>query len=458
LSRKVQPIHIYGFLPKRNCGKCGVTTCLAFAAKLASGEATPDLCPFLTPQSRARISALIMPPVRPVAIASSKITVEVGGEEGLFRHDGGFRREARIAYPIDLTLNHTEITGKVSYVESIVLERMDSKLSVDLYIVDLRMLPPKLVEDKLAAIRRVTDKPLILKANSMDAYDSALKFLRDEKPAVMIDLSTISIEELARMRSIRDYPIVIMVDSIDPLEEALTRIEGMGLDKVIIGIRCPDVRKLLKYVSSVRVKGVEGDRKFGYPILVDVGEATHPYGCIAILAAVLLRYASILVLPRSIAREGVEGLLVFKQSLYMDPKKPRTVDPGLYEVGMPSRSSPVIVTSNYALTFYIVRKALEVSGIGCWILAVDTGGLSVASAIGGGKFTAKQIVEAIQAHRDRIDPREVLVILPGLASHIKPEIEAVGFNVVVGPIKARDIPVFVKSLKYGESSSHRFNG
>jgi len=458
LSRKIQPIHIYGLLPKRNCGRCGVTTCLAFAAKLASGEATPDLCPFLTPQSKARISALIMPPVRPIAVASSKITVEVGGEEGLFRHDGGFRREARIAYPIDLTSNHTETIAEVSSIESIVVERMDSKLSVDLYLADLGALSPELLEDRLAALRRATDKPLILKASSVNTYDSALKFLKDEKPAVMIDPSTIPIEELTRIRSIGDYPIVIAADGIDPLKEALTRIEGIGLDRVIIGIRCPDVRKLLRYASSVRMKCVEGDRRLGYPILVDVGEATHPYGCVAILAAALLRYASILVLPRSIAREGVEGLLVFKQSLYMDPKKPRIVDPGLYEVGVPSRSSPVIVTSNYALTFYIVRKALEVSGMGCWILAVDTGGLSVASAIGGGRFTAGQVVEAIQAHRDRIDLREVLVILPGLASHIKPEIEAVGFNVMVGPDKARDIPVFMRSLEYGESPNHRFNG
>ncbi|MEM1559262.1 MAG: (Fe-S)-binding protein, partial [Candidatus Bathyarchaeia archaeon] len=102
MSRKVQPLQIYMLLPRRNCGRCGVTTCLAFAAKLTSGEATPDLCPFLTPQSKAKISALIMPPVRPIPISSLSSTIEVGGEEGLFRHDGGFRREARLAYTIDL--------------------------------------------------------------------------------------------------------------------------------------------------------------------------------------------------------------------------------------------------------------------------------------------------------------------------------------------------------------------
>lgn len=446
---RVQPIQIYMLLPKRNCGRCGVTTCLAFAAKLANGEATPDLCPFLTSQAKAQISALTMPPVRVVSISSSSVTLEVGGEEGLFRHDGGFRREARVAYPIYLSSSYREMIDIVSSIESIVLDRIGSKLSVDLYLVDLRRLDLDLIGDGLNTLRRVTDKPLILRADNLKVYLSALRFLEDEKPAIMIDPSIIPLERLIDERSIRDYPIVVLTKDISVMDHALAKIEDMGIGKIIIGIHCSDIKKFIEYTSSIRMKAIEGDRRFGYPILADICEAVKPYDDIIISATAILRYASIIVLPRSITREGVEGLLVLKQSVYMDPRKPKMVNPGIYEVGVASRSSPVIVTSNYALTFYIVRKAIEASSIGCWILAIDTGGLSVASAIGGGRFTARQVVEAIQAYSDRVDIRSVPIILPGLASHIKPEIESGGFNVLVGPVKAKDLPSFIKSLEYG---------
>ncbi|MEM2740284.1 MAG: (Fe-S)-binding protein, partial [Candidatus Bathyarchaeia archaeon] len=428
---------------------CGVTTCLAFAAKLASGEAAPDLCPFLTHQTKVKISMLTMPPVKPVSIASSTITIEVGGEEGLFRHDGGFRKEARLAYAINLSSNIDEAVGIVSSIDSIIVERMGSKLSVDFYLVDMRGIDLDFIEDNLRALRTYTCKPLILRADNLDVYLSALSFLRGEKPAIVVDPSTIALEKLTSIQPIEGYPIVVLVEDTALLSEVIAKMEAMGMDMIILGIRYYDLSKLMRYTSSMRIKAIEGDRRFGYPILVDLERIEDRYEGLAIATVSLLRYSSIVVLPRSICRECIEGLLVFKQSIYTDPRKPRIVYPGIYSVGSVSRSSPTIVTSNYALTFDIVRRILESTGIGCWILAIDTGGLSVASAIGGGRFTARQVVEAIQACRDRIDIYRTPIVIPGLASSIKPEIEALGFDVLVGPVKARDLPAFIRSLEYG---------
>ncbi len=40
-------LEIYKLLPKTNCGECGEATCLAFAAKLSTGEADLSACPVL---------------------------------------------------------------------------------------------------------------------------------------------------------------------------------------------------------------------------------------------------------------------------------------------------------------------------------------------------------------------------------------------------------------------------
>lgn len=44
---KVSPLELNKFLPKKDCGKCGVSTCYGFAVKLALGECNPNDCPYL---------------------------------------------------------------------------------------------------------------------------------------------------------------------------------------------------------------------------------------------------------------------------------------------------------------------------------------------------------------------------------------------------------------------------
>ena len=43
-------IEIFKMLPKTNCQECGVPTCMAFAMKLAAGQAELDACPYVSPR------------------------------------------------------------------------------------------------------------------------------------------------------------------------------------------------------------------------------------------------------------------------------------------------------------------------------------------------------------------------------------------------------------------------
>ncbi len=45
-------VEIYKLLPKTNCGKCGLSSCFGFAAKLASRQASPDECATMRPEAR----------------------------------------------------------------------------------------------------------------------------------------------------------------------------------------------------------------------------------------------------------------------------------------------------------------------------------------------------------------------------------------------------------------------
>jgi len=117
---------------------------------------------------------------------------------------------------------------------------------------------------------------------------------------------------------------------------------------------------------------------------------------------------------------------------------------GLYRVGAPTAESPVLVTSNYKLTFDHVRSHL--AGVDAWLLVIDTKGINVWCAAGKGTFGTMTVAQAIiesglaevVSHRTVVLPQ---LGAPGVAAH---DIKAfTGFRVVYGPVRADDIPAFL---------------
>lgn len=121
-----------------------------------------------------------------------------------------------------------------------------------------------------------------------------------------------------------------------------------------------------------------------------------------------------------------------------------TVTPGLYAVGKPTPSSPVLVGANYKLSFDCLRK--ELSGLHCWLLVLDTKGINVWCAAGKGTFGTKELVRRIEkSHLERYVSNKTLILpqlgAPGVSAHaVKKE---TGFSVIYGPIRAKDLPAFL---------------
>jgi hypothetical protein len=123
-----------------------------------------------------------------------------------------------------------------------------------------------------------------------------------------------------------------------------------------------------------------------------------------------------------------------------------TMDPGVYAVGSPTAKSPVLVTANYKLSFDHLRRHLE--GLDAWIMVLDTKGVNVWCAAGKGTFGTEEMVRRIDStglaklvsHRRLIVPQ---LGAPGICAH---EVQRrSGFAVVYGPVRSRDLPVFMKS-------------
>ncbi|MBU1195140.1 MAG: hypothetical protein KKE62_04750 [Proteobacteria bacterium] len=124
------------------------------------------------------------------------------------------------------------------------------------------------------------------------------------------------------------------------------------------------------------------------------------------------------------------------------------VAPGLYAVGSPDKTSEVLVTANFKLTFDHLRKELE--KINAWILVLDTKGVNVWCAASKGTFATRELVARIKAVslEKIVDHKQLIVPQLGATGVSAKEVKKLsGFRVIFGPIRAKDIPAFLNNDK-----------
>jgi acetyl-CoA decarbonylase/synthase complex subunit gamma len=159
-----------------------------------------------------------------------------------------------------------------------------------------------------------------------------------------------------------------------------------------------------------------------------------------------VRYGDIMIL-HSIEPFALLPEMHIRDTIYTDPRTPVKVDSKVYEVGSPGKDSPVIVTTNFALTYYTVESDLASSGIDCYLLAADTDGLGVEAAVAGGQLTGQKINDDFKKVDFDFGEKtgHNTIILPGLAARLQGDLEdATGLNVLVGPQDSGQIPPWME--------------
>ena len=108
----------------------------------------------------------------------------------------------------------------------------------------------------------------------------------------------------------------------------------------------------------------------------------------AAIALGIVKYASVIV-TTPLLPASAKAALTLRQNIYTDPQKPIQMNPGLYRVGTPGKDAPVLMTVNFSLTYFTLQGYLESSRIPCFMLIVDTEGLSVLTSVAAGKLTRR---------------------------------------------------------------------
>jgi acetyl-CoA decarbonylase/synthase complex subunit gamma len=167
-----------------------------------------------------------------------------------------------------------------------------------------------------------------------------------------------------------------------------------------------------------------------------------------IASAFIAKYAGIIVLS-DLQGHSIFPLLVERMNVYTDPQRPLTTKEGIYEIGGPNENSPILVTSNFSLTYFIVSGEIENSKVPSYLLVKDTEGLSVLTAWAAGKFVADTISAFVKKSGITEKVKNHTLIIPGyIASESGSlEEELPGWQIEVGPREASHIPAYLRNWK-----------
>ena len=441
-------IQIFKMLPKTNCGECGVPTCLAFAMNLASGKAELDACPYVSDEAKEQLAEASAPPIRPVAIGAGARAFKVGGETVMFRHEKTFYNPTGLAAMIPSDMVADTVDKKLKEWNALQYERVGLNLRPELVALKdvngdsgaFAALAKKIAEESEFGLVLISDKVDVMKA-AVDA--SALK-----KPLIYAATAD-NAEDMGNLAKESGLPLAVKADNMDDLIALSDKLTGMGLKDLVLDSGSREMKQLFEDQVAIRRGALKaGNRSLGFPTITFPCEMAGNLDMETLIASLLIaKYAGIVVLS-DFKGESVFPLLLERLNIFTDPQRPMTVTEGIYEIGGPDENSPVLVTTNFSLTYFIVGGEIEGSRVPSWLLIMDTEGLSVMTAWAAGKFSGDVVGMFVKkcGIADKIKHKKI--VIPGYSASISGEMEEElpDWEVIIGPRDASLIPKFLKDM------------
>ncbi len=435
-------IQIYKLLPKTNCKECGFPTCLAFAMKLAAKQAELAACPYVSEESKKELAESSAPPIRLVAVKAGGLEVKAGNETVLFRHEKTFFNKPGLFVKIKTTLGADAIKAEVVKADSYKVNYVGMELTVDGFAVEA---DGGDFAGAVKTVRTATKKPLILIGKDAATLDGGLATLTGENPLICAADAT-NWEKMADLAKKYSTSLVVSGVSLDELTDLTTKIQAKGVEDMVLEIKSEKLSQHLSTSTQIRRLALKSNlRTLGYPMLTF---AEGGNGRDAVVAAqAICKYTGFVILPR-FSPELFYPLLVLRQNIYTDPQKPIQVQPGIYEINSPKPESPVLVTTNFSITYFSIANEVEGSGLPAWLVVCDAEGMSVLTAWAAGKFDSERIAKTIKTMNvsDKVSKKRL--VIPGHVAVLSGELEAElpDWEIRVGPREAVDVPAFMKQV------------
>lgn len=433
-------IQIYKLLPQTNCKECGFPTCLAFAMKLAAKQVELSSCPYVSAESKAQLAESSAPPIRLVSLKGPGTEVKVGNEVCMYRHEKTFFNKTGLF--VRIKSSQPNIASQVSKADAYKVTYVGIDFSVDGFAVEAD--DPTKFSDAVKAVRSASKRPIILISKDPAVIASGLTVLSGEAP-LLCGADANNWEAMAELAKNSKAPLAVTADTLDELATLTENIKGKGVEDLVLIPGGKTMGSALILATQLRRLALKNFRSLGYPILTFPANAGTPERESLYAAQSVAKYAGFVVLDK-FNPELLYALLVLRENIYTDPQKPIQVTPGLYDINNPQPTSPVLVTTNFSITYFSVANEVEGSGLPARLLVVDADGMSVLTAWAAGKFDAERIAKAVKTFGVEEKITKKRVVIPGHVAVLSGELEEElpGWEIRVGPREAVDLPGFMK--------------
>ncbi|MEM4704510.1 MAG: acetyl-CoA decarbonylase/synthase complex subunit gamma [Candidatus Bathyarchaeia archaeon] len=459
--KELSPIDVYKLLPKTNCKECGEENCMAFATKLVNREVTLEKClPILKKEHEKaykQLQEMLKPAVKEISVGVGDKAVKIGGKLVMYRHEFTYTNRTAIAVDVTDEMPEDEILSRIRSTENFNFEYIGQTLKLDMVAVRSTSNDPDKFKATVKKVTENTKLPLILCSLNPNVLEAGLMAASKLRP-LLYAATAENWKEMAELALMYNCPLTVFAPGNLNLLRSLTKtLVEYGVGELVLDPGTFAGEGLAETLNSFtmlrRAACKRGDELSGFPLLGvpmtvwlergDLPEEVAKWREAYLANMLIVRFADV-VIVHNVDGWALLPPVVLRQNIYTDPRKPVAVEPGLKVFGSPDESSPVMFTTNFALTYYTVASDIENAKVNAYLLVVDTEGIAVDSAVAGRKLTAEKVADAIKASGIEGKVKHKKLIIPGKAARLSGEIEeASGWQVLVGPRDSSEIPKFL---------------
>ncbi|KPL22990.1 MAG: acetyl-CoA decarbonylase/synthase complex subunit gamma [Phycisphaerae bacterium SM1_79] len=438
-------LDIFKLLPKTNCKKCGMPTCLAFAMALAQKRAKLEDCPDVSEEAKEKLAAAAAPPMRKVVFGTGDNQVQTGQETVMFRHEEKFHNPTVLAVTLSDKLLGDDLVKRIKSINALQFERVGTKIGVHAIAIVNDSGSSEVFAKTAETVQNTSDLALILVSQSPEAIAAAVAKTKESLP-LLASATSKTAKEMAKIAKENSCPLVAEAESVDALAELTEKIKSEGVEDIILKLRTTSMQDQLFNLSKMRALALKkGFRPLGYPTISFVmDEDTDTQAASAI--SLCCKYSGIVVLD-TVEPYALLSMLTAVMNIFTDPQKPVQVEPKVYPIGEPDANSPLMFTTNFSLTYYTVESDVEASRVPSYILVVDTEGTSVLTAYSGDKLNEKTVADAMAKYGVEKLVQHRKLIIPGYVAVMSGKLEeATNWEVMVGPRECSMLPKYLQEV------------
>ncbi len=438
-------LDIFKLSPKKNCKECGSPTCMAFCMKVAQGAVEIDKCPYFSDDAKAMLNEQTAPPMKTISVGEHKL----GGETVLFRHEKTLVSKNLYAVSVCTCMDEAAVDAKLNDLQKVDYERIGERMYVEFVQVANNQNDPA-VYANLVKKAAATGRSLVLECWDVECAKAALEVCG--KDVILDGATPANWEEMNALATAKGVTLGVWAENISDLYDTVKNLEAKGNKNLVLDVTGKTAKETLANAVLVRRTAIkDGDRTMGYPSIVNLAKLARGNAHLQTAYAAMFteKYASIIVMDGMSYAQALP-LYGLRQNIYTDPQKPMKVEAKIYPLNGADENSPCALTVDFALTYFLVSGEMERSNQPVNLIITDASGMSVLTAWAAGKFSSSTVKKTFEELDIENKIKNRTLIIPGKVAVMKGEIQEKlpGWNVVVGPLGAVQLPKYLKDKEY----------